>query len=187
MKKLNSLLLLLPFLGFSQEKQYSEPSKFIEDSGYVQVNMDENEKAIFRSGFGETVAFYPAEIINLKENKKLNGLAVESNFIVKYYDNRPEVFTKETAWIGVDEIPELIIWFENYVIPSLDASKKKTVKYIFNSKEIQFKFEIYNNTQTFTIIIKDTNYKDKYFWTETKVKDIPNILKSLKYLQAKSS
>ena len=115
-------------------------------------------------------------------------MAVESSYIVKDHPNRPTEYTKETAWIGTDEIPDLIIWFENYVIPNMDlASKeKKTVKYIFNTKEIQLKFENYITTQTFTIIIKNSNYKDKYFWTETRVKDIPNILKTLKYLQSKN-
>ncbi|RZJ52923.1 MAG: hypothetical protein EOO44_10220 [Flavobacterium sp.] len=189
MKKFIISLLVLPFLGFSQEKQYAEPTKFIENSGSVQVNMDENEKTIFKSGFGESVAFYPSEIINLKNNKKINGLVVESSFIIKYRENNPEVYTKENAWIGLDEIPDLIVWLQDYVIPSLESNpaKKRTAKYIFNTKEVQFKFEIYNNNQIFTIAIKDTNYKDKYFWTETKVKDIPNILKTLKYLQAKSS
>lgn len=187
MKKIILLVIMLPFLGFTQEKQYSEPSKFIEDSGSVQVNMDENAKTIFKSGLGESVSFYPSEIISLRDNKKINGIAVESSFIIRYRENNPEVYTKENAWIGLDEIPELIVWLENYVIPSLgsDSAKKRTAKYIFNSKEVQFKFEIYNNNQIFTIAIKDTNYKDKYFWTETKVKDIPNILKTLKYLQAK--
>jgi len=188
MKKFTFLLLLVPLIGISQEIQYSEPTKFIEKSGYVQVNMSENEKTLFKSGLGESVSFYPSEIIDLKENKKILGLAVESSYIVKDHPNRPTEYTKETAWIGTDEIPDLIIWFENYVIPNMDlASKeKKTVKYIFNTKEIQLKFENYITTQTFTIIIKNSNYKDKYFWTETRVKDIPNILKTLKYLQSKN-
>lgn len=187
MKNFTLLLFLLPFIGISQEAQYAEPSKFIEKSAYVQINMAENEKTLFRSGLGETVSFYPGEIIDLKENKKILGLAVESSYIIKDHPNRPTEYTKETAWIGTDEIPDLIVWFENYVIPNLEtaAKEKKTVKYIFNTKEIQLKFENYNTTQTFIIIIKNSIYKDKYFWTETRVKDIPNILKTLKYLQSK--
>ena len=68
MKKFTFLLLLVPLIGISQEIQYSEPTKFIEKSGYVQVNMSENEKTLFKSGLGESVSFYPSEIIDLKEN-----------------------------------------------------------------------------------------------------------------------
>jgi hypothetical protein len=187
MKKIILLLLFVPFIGFAQEKQYSEPSKFIQKSSYVQINMDENEKALFKSGLGESVSFYPSEIINLKDNIKLLGLAVESTYIIGS-QGMATISAKETAWVGMDEISDLVVWFDNYVIPNLDleAGKKKTVKYIFNSKEIMLKFEIYNNIQVFTVIINNSNYRDKYFWTEAKVKDIPNVVKTLKYLQTKS-
>lgn len=186
MKKIILFVCLAPIFGFSQENKYSEPSKFIQRSSYVQINMDENEKALFKSGLGETVSFYPSEIIDLKNNTKLLGLAVESTYIIAS-DGISKTSVKETAWIGMDEISDLIIWFDNYVIPNLDlaAGKKKTVKYIFNSKEIMLKFEIYNSTQIFTVIINNTDYRDKYFWTEAKVKDIPTVVKTLKYLQSR--
>lgn len=188
MKKVTLLLFIIPFLGISQEINYSEPSRFIEKAGAVQINLVESEKTIFKSGFGETVSFYPSEIIALNENQRINGIEVESTFITKEYQNKQDQYTKETAWIGVDEIPALIVWFENYVIPNLTApaGTKKTVKYIYSTKEIQFKFDVYNATQTFTIAVKNTNYKDKYFWTESRTKDIPNILKTLKYMQIKN-
>jgi hypothetical protein len=189
MKKTILLLLLLPLPGFSQETGFSEPSKFIQQANYVQINMNENERAVFKSGFGETVSFYPSEIIDLKENKKLNGLAVESEYIIKDYQHKTSESTKETAWIGIDEIPDLITWFENYVVPNLEpgTTKNKTVKYIFNSKEVELKFESYNNIQTFSVLIKNSIYKDEYFWTVSRVKEIPNIVKTLKYLQSKGS
>lgn len=188
MKKIILLLCFAPFIGFSQEKVYSEPSKFIQKSSYVQINMDETEKAIFTSGLGESASFYPSEIIDLKENNKLLGLAVESSYIIGS-KGMSTVFAKETAWVGMDEISDLIIWFDQFVVPNLElaAGKKKTVKYIFNSKEIMLKFEIYNNTQVFTVLINNSNYPDKYFWTEAKVKDIPNVVKTLKYLQTKKA
>ncbi|WP_278035913.1 hypothetical protein [Flavobacterium nitratireducens] len=187
MKNFFFLLLIIPVIGFSQESKLSTPSLFIEKSSYVQINMDENEKAIFKSGLGESVEFYPSEIIDLKSNNKLNGLAIESTYVIGSR-GMATISAKETAWVGMDEISDLIVWFEKYVIPNLDAAagKNKTVKYIFNSKEVMLKFEIYNGTQIFSVIINNTLYKDKYFWTEAKVKDIPNVLKSLKYLQTKS-
>ena len=189
MKNFTLLLFILPFIGIAQEISYSEPSQFIEKAGAVQINLVESQKTIFKSGLGETVSFYPAEIIDLNQNqKKINGMEVESTFITKQYQNKQDQFTKETAWIGTDEIPGLIDWLESYIIPNLSnpAGTKKTVKYIYNTKEIQFKFDVYNTTQTFTITVKNTNYKDKYFWTESRTKDIPNILKTLRYMQTRT-
>lgn len=183
------LFILLPFLGIAQEISHSEPSQFIEKAGAVQINLVESQKTIFKSGLGETVSFYPAEIIDLNQNqKKISGIEVESTFITKQYQNKQDQFTKETAWIGIDEIPALINWLESYIIPNLSnpTGTKKTVKYIYNTKEIQFKFDVYNTSQTFTITVKNTNYKDKYFWTESRTKDIPNILKTLRFMQIRT-
>ena len=180
------LFLLLPFLSSAQDK-LSAPSQFIEKSTYLQINMDETEKASFRSGMGETVEFYPCQIIDLKSNNKVNGMQVESVFIVGQ-QGMATINAKETAWIGLDEISDLVIWFENYVIPNLkdSAGKKKTVKYIFNCKELMLKFEIINRTQIFSVIMNDTAYRSKYFWTESQVDNIPNVVKALKYLQTKN-
>lgn len=190
MKRFTLLLfILLPFLGIAQEISHSEPSQFIEKAVAVQINLVESQKTIFKSGLGETVSFYPAEIIDLNQNqKKISGIEVESTFITKQYQNKQDQFTKETAWIGIDEIPALINWLESYIIPNLSnpTGTKKTVKYIYNTKEIQFKFDVYNTSQTFTITVKNTNYKDKYFWTESRTKDIPNILKTLRFMQIRT-
>lgn len=189
MKRFTLLLSILPFLGIAQEINYSEPSQFIEKAGSVQINLVENEKTIFKSGLGEMVSFYPAELIDLNQKQnKINGIEVESTFITKEYENKKDLSTKETAWIGVNEIPELISWFENYIIPNLSnpVGTKKTVKYIHSTKEVLFKFDVYNGTQTFTIAVKNTNYRDKYFWTESRTKDIPSILKTLKYMHTRT-
>jgi len=171
---------------FAQERQYSEPSKFIQKSTYVQINMNENEKTLFKSGFNENVSFYPSEIINIKENTKLYGLAIENTYM-RVNPELPETIAKETAWVAMDEIADLIVWFETYVAPNINEEvyDKKAIQYIFNAKEITFKYEIVNNRQIFTVIFNNSYFKDKYFWTQSRVKDIPNILKTLKYLQTK--
>ncbi|MBF7092418.1 hypothetical protein IUY40_12815 [Flavobacterium sp. ALJ2] len=98
MKRFTLLLFFLPFLGIAQEINYSEPSQFIEKACSVQINLVESEKTIFKSGLGETVSFYPAEIIELNQNqKKMSGIEVESTFITKQYQNKQDQFTKETA------------------------------------------------------------------------------------------
>lgn len=180
------IYITVPVYIFAQDKQFSSASEFIDRSTYIQINLDANEKATFKSGLGETVEFYSAEIIDLKKNKKMYGLNVESAFILGQ-QGMSNIVAKETAWVGLEEIGDMIIWFENYIIPNLETSagKKKTVRYIFNSQEIMLKFEIYNNSQMFSVILNNTNYPDKYFWTEAKVKDIPKVLEVLKFLQAK--
>ena len=189
MKKATTLLLIaiaVSLTTYAQDKQFSSASKFIERSSYVQINLDANEKATFKSGLGETVDFYSAEIIDLKKNEKMYGLNVESSFITSQYGMTTTI-ARETAWVGMEEIGDMIVWLENYIIPNLEleAGKKKTVRYIFNSDEIMLKFEIYNNTQIFSVLLNNTQYPDKYFWTETRVKDIPKVLTVLKYLQTK--
>jgi len=115
------------------------------------------------------------------------GLNVTSEYDVtqQHADN---FRVKEDAWIGMEEIDDMIVWLEQYVIPNLEASagKNKTVKYIFNSDEITLKFEIQNNTKVFSVILNNSAYLDKYFWTEAKVKEIPKVLAALKYLQTKA-
>lgn len=188
MKKLLLIptLVFINFLNAQEVKKLSSASEFIERSNYVQINIDENEKATFRSGLGESVEFYPAEIIDLKLNKTMYGLTVESTYIIGQQGMTSKT-ARETAWVGMEEIGDLIIWFENYVIPNLEknAGNKKTVKYIFNTKEVEILFEVFGNTQIFSVKLNNSLFPDKYFWTETRVKDIPKVLVTLKYLQAK--
>lgn len=185
---IKSILLLFLVTGtlFAQERHYSEPSKFIQKATFVQINKNENEKTIIKSGLNENVAFYPSEIINLKENTKSYGLAVENTYF-RDSQELSENAAKENAWIAMDEIPDLIVWFETYVIPNIneEAINKKAVQYLFNTTEITFKYEVVNNRQIFTVIFNNSYYKDKYFWTQSRVKDLPNILKTLQYLQSK--
>jgi hypothetical protein len=173
---------------FSQEKELSSASQFIDRSTFIQINIDENEKAIFKSGLGETVEFYPAEIIDLKTDQKMYGLTVESTFAIGQ-QGMTTIQAREVAWVGIEEIGDMIIWLEKYVVPNLEqaAGKKKTIKYVFNTKEITLKFEVVNSTQIFSVILNHSLHPDKYFWTEAKVKDIPKVLIALKSLESKKT
>ena len=63
MKNLYFLFLLLVATGVNaQNEKLSSASEFIDRSSYIQINLDENESAVFKSGWNETVQFYPAEI-----------------------------------------------------------------------------------------------------------------------------
>lgn len=186
----NVYLLAFTFTSMAcaaQNEKFSSASEFIDRSSYIQINLDENESAIFRSGWDETVQFYPAEIIDLKQHTKIYGLNVSTEYLITQ-PNQDNFRVREDAWVGMEEIDDMIVWLEQYVIPNLGSSagKKKTVKYIFNSNELTLRFEIKDNTQIFSVILNNTAYLDKYFWTEAKVKDIPKVLAALKYLQTKA-
>ena len=186
MKKIVFAVLFLCSYVYSQEN-LSEPSLFLKKSVQTQINMDENEKAIFKSGFGESVEFYPSEIINLETNLKIKGLAIVSNYIVGSQGMATKIET-ETGWIGIDELEEMIMWFEKYAVPNIDAEigKNKTTNYLYNSKEVTIILRITSNGKVFSVKLKNSIYQNKYFWTEAKVKDIPNVLKTIKYLQSKN-
>ena len=186
MKKIYALLLFVCFAATAQQENYSSVSKFLDETSYYQINMDATNMALFKSGMGESVAFYPSEIINLKSSEKIKGLAVESIFIVRSSGMSSQT-AKEVAWIGMEEVDDMILWFESYVIPNLKGStdKDKSVTYLFNSKEVMIKFEINNRSQMLSIILNNSYFKDKYFWTETKVKNIPEVLEVLKFLKSK--
>lgn len=186
MKKIIVVFLLCASFGYAQEN-LSEPSLFLKKSDQIQINMDENEKATFKSGLGETVEFFPSEIIDLKNNTKVKGLAIESTFIVGSQGMATK-YSKETGWVGMDELSEMIEWFEKYAIPNLNivVDKNKTTKYIYNSKEIMITLLMNSNSKIFIVSLKNSLYQDKYFWTESKVKDIPSVLKTMKYLQSKN-
>jgi hypothetical protein len=186
----NIYLFILVIIGLKSAAQnpgLSSASEFIDRSSYIQINLDENEAAIFTSGWDETVHFYPAEIIDLKQNSKMYGLNVTTEYLVTQ-EGMESFRVKEDAWVGMEEIDDMIVWLEQYVIPNLQttAGKKKTVKYIFNSDEITLKFEISNNTKVFSVILNNSAYLDKYFWTEARVKEIPKVLAALKYLQTRA-
>lgn len=187
MKNLYFLFLLLVATGVNaQNEKRSSASEFIDRSSYIQINLDENESAVFKSGWNETVQFYPAEIIDLKQNTKMYGLNVTAEYLVTQ-QNADNFRVKEDAWIGMEEIGDMVVWLEQYVIPNLNTAtgKKKAVKYIFNSNELTLKFEIYDNKQVFSVQLNNSMFPDKYFWTEARVKEIPKVLETLRYLLTK--
>jgi len=180
------LFVVFALKSAAQNARFSSASEFIYNSNYIQVNLDETEMAIFKSGWNETVQFYPAEIIDLKQNTKMYGMNVTTEYVITQ-QNADNFRVIEDAWIGMEEIGDMIVWLEDYVLPNMETSagKKKTVKYIFNCNELTLKFEVHNNTQIFSVILNNSAYPDKYFWTEAKVKEIPKVLETLKYLQGK--
>ena len=179
MKKLFALFLLLSAItqNYSQNKN-SDARQFIENAEIVQVNKDWNIKAEFTSGLKEVLVFFPVEAIDLKSNKKIKALQVEMALTENYF---------KSSWIDLNEVDEFILFIEQYVIPNLKdkTEKNQSTTYIFNSKEITFSFYIQKNSRRISIYLKDNGLTDyrHYFWTETQVGKIPELLKMLKEIK----
>lgn len=179
MKKLFTTLLLLFIIAhnYSQNKN-SEARQFIENAEIMQVNKDWNIKAEFTTGLKEVLVFFPVEAIDLKSNKKMKALQVEMALTENYF---------KSSWIDLNEVDEFILFIEQYVIPNLKdkTQKNQSTTYIFNSKEITFSFYIQNTSRRISIYLKDNGLTDyrHYFWTESQVSKIPELLTMLKEIK----
>jgi len=175
------LLITVATAYAQKEKTISDTRQFIDNTDLTQINRDFNNMAQFKSGLGETVDFYPIEVINLKTNQTVKSLQIDMTV-----SNGNGGFYYKYSWIDSSEIEEFIYFLEQYVIPNLeekiDYNKSKT--YIFNSKEITFKFRIAKPYRKISIYLKDNGVTDyeHYFWTESQVNKIPDLLRVLKAL-----
>ncbi|WP_299006871.1 hypothetical protein [uncultured Tenacibaculum sp.] len=180
MKKsfLTYLFLIVSTISFSQNIE-SSTRKFIDEAQFTRINKDWSTIAEFKSGIGETVEFYPIEVINLKTGEKTNALQLDMNI------KKPDVF--KTAWIGLEEINEFISFIENNVIPNLDLRfKDKSSEFIFKANEMTLSYFVYEKKRRLTIKLNsydDSEFKNYTFWTETQVDKIPRLLEILKIIK----
>lgn len=179
MKKLFSIFLLLFAItqNYSQDKN-SLTRQFIENAEITQINKDWNVKAEFKSGLGEVLSFFPVEAIDLKSNKKMKSLQMDMAISKGYF---------KSSWIDLNEVDEFILFIEQYVIPNLKdkTDRNQSTTYIFNSREITFSFYIEKSSRRISIYLKDNGVTDNehYFWTETQVGKIPELLTMLKEIK----
>ncbi|MDK2771131.1 MAG: hypothetical protein KYX68_02705 [Flavobacterium sp.] len=180
MKKifLLSVLTLVSLISFSQNTE-SSTRKFLDKAQFTRINKDWTTIAEFKSGIGETVEFYPIEIINLKTGEKTKALQLDMNI------KKPEVF--KTAWIGIEEINEFIRFIEENVIPNLDLRfKDKSSEFIFKANEMTLSYFVYEKSRRLTIKLNsydDSEFKNYTFWTETQIDKIPRLLEVLKIIK----
>lgn len=188
-KKLITLLILsIVTISYAQKpKQNSETRQFIDNAEITQINKDWNTKAEFKSGIGEIVSFFPVEAIDLKSNNKVKSLQMDMT--VKYgsvITGQNNTYFK-SSWIDLNEVDEFILFIEQYVIPNLKdkTERKQSVTYIFNSREITFSFYIEKSNRRISIYLKDNGNTDNehYFWTESQVSKIPELLTMLKEIK----
>ena len=181
-------MLLIVTINYAQkQKQNSETRQFIDNAEITQINKDWNTKAEFKSGIGEIVSFFPVEAIDLKSNNKVKSLQMDMT--VKYgsmLTGQNNTYFK-SSWIDLNEVDEFILFIEQYVIPNLKdkTERKQSVTYIFNSREITFSFYIEKSNRRISIYLKDNGSTDNehYFWTESQVSKIPELLTMLKEIK----
>lgn len=186
MKKLfPTFLLLLAITQIYSQKKNSETRQFIDNAEITQINKDWNVKAEFRSGLGEVLSFFPVEAIDLKSNNKIKALQMDMTVIYQIAGRNFNYF--KSSWIDLDEIDEFVLFIEQYVIPNLKdkTEKKQSTTYIFNSREITFSFNIEKTSRRVSIYLKDNGVTDNehYFWTESQVNKIPELLTMLKEIK----
>lgn len=187
MKHIHTTLYLFLLITVStayaqKEKIISDTRQFIDNTDLTQINRDFNNITQFKSGLGETVDFYPIEVINLKTNQSVKSLQIDMSI-----SNGNGGFYYKYSWIDSSEIEEFIYFLEQYVIPNLEEKIdfNKTKTYIVNLKEITFNFRIAKPYKRVSIYLKDNGITDSehYFWTETQVSKIPDLLNVLKRLR----
>lgn len=175
MKKISLLLLFVSTMLFSQNKE-SITRKFIEESQHTRINKDWSTTAIFKSGIGEYVKFFPIEVIDLKTGKVVKGLQLDM------FIKNPDVY--KTAWVGYDEIEDFISFIKKNVVPNLKLKmKEESSEFIFKAKEMTLSYFVYEKERKITIKLNsydDSKFKNYTFWTKTQVKKIPRLLKVLK-------
>ena len=178
--KIFSLLFLLTSVVLFSQNKESSTRKFIEEAQFTRINKDWTTMAVFKSGIGEHVKFFPVEVINLKTGEKKPALKLNM------YIKKPEIH--KTAWVGLEEINEFITFVETHVIPNLDLKfVNKSSEFIFKANEMTLSYIVYNKKRRLTIKLNsyddDDLVKNYTFWTETQVDKIPNLLNVLKKIK----
>lgn len=181
---MKNILLTILFLSFTVisigQNIESSTRKFINEAQFTRINRWWGTKAEFKSGIGETVEFYPIEVINLKTGEKRKALQLDVTI------KQPNEV--KTAWIGLEEINEFIRFIEDYVIPNLElqAHKDTSSEFVFKANEMTLSYIIYEKRKRLTIKLNsydDSPYYNYKFWTETQVDEIPGLLEILKLIK----
>ena len=175
------LLTFLPFLIFGQN--ISSTRAFIEKTNTLQINKDWSTIAEFYSGYGESVKFYPIEVINLSTKEKIKAVQVDMNI------KQGQTFKLMSQFVGTDEIKSFAEFIETHVVPNLEVRlKSKSSEYIFEAKEITLSYLIYERTRRISIRFNNCQVEDQsancekqissnyHFWTETNVSNLPLLL-----------
>lgn len=193
MKNILSIILVLFFATtFAQSKKTEEKKEastsitrsFIDNASKTRINKDWSLAAEFKSGIGETVTFFPVQIVNLDTKNTIN--AIELDMMTKQITAplAPAILNFSNVWIDYDEIDSFIAFIENNIVPNLDLKyKDKSSEFIFQAKELTLKFLIHEKRQRLTIELNNSDGQP--FWTESQVDKFPKLLPMLKKVKNK--
>ncbi len=189
-----TILIVLFASSLLAQKNESTTRIFMDNAHFKQINKDWSTVAEFSSGIGETVKFYPIEVINLKTKDRITALQLDMDV------KKPKLET--SVWVGLDEVAEFIKFIEDNVIPNIETRlKDKSSEYIFKAKEMTMSYLIDEKKKRLSISLNDYgDYLDNslgnqiedlekkrrkryYFWTETQIDEIPKLLEVLKKLK----
>jgi hypothetical protein len=175
------LLIFLPFFLLGQGM--SSTREFIEKSNSIQINKDWSVIAEFYSGLGESVKFYPIEVINLNTKERIKAVQVDMNI------KQATGFKLMSQFVGTDEIKGFVEFIETHVSPNLDVKlTRQSSEYIFETKEITLSYLIYERVRRISIRFNNCSMDEKtlecekqisssyQFWTESNVAALPRLL-----------
>lgn len=144
MKKLLFILIITSSFVSAQNKE-SNARNTIKNAEIGLIKKDWSNILEFEvKGGKEHIRFFPVEVTNLNSNITLKAL--EFDFDVS-----------KSKRVYNDEIKELIIFLDSYVIPNLQMveDKKKSTEYFFDSEELYLTFYLKNGKKYFDIYPKD--------------------------------
>ena len=190
MKRITLLIVLCCFVANAQKENVPSTARlFIEKAQKTRINKDWTLIANFKSGIGETVDFYPVQIIDLKTNEKTNALQLDMEVVDFVGGLKGNQKLNLSAWVGLDEVDEFINFIEDNIIPNLDVKyKKKSSEFIFKAKEITLSYIIDEKRRRLTISLNNYNQKgglSNDFWTEARVDNFPDLVDILKKVKNK--
>lgn len=170
------------FLSASLVAQNQSSTRdFIDKAISLQINKDWSITAELYSGLGEYVKFYPVEVMDLKSRETRDALQLDM------HTKSGTAWVDAEAWVGKDEVADLIVFVEAYVIPNLDLTlKRRSTEYIFESKEMKLSFMINERQRRISIWINSYGNDEGskyYFWTESQIANIANLAQVLKRIK----
>jgi hypothetical protein len=190
MRKVAIFIMLFTYMAQAQKENIPSSARlFIEKAQKTRINKDWSLVANFKSGIGETVDFYPVQIVDLKTNDKTNALQLDMEILNYVGGLRGNQKINLSAWVGLDEVDEFIRFIEDNIIPNLEVKyKKMSSEFIFKAKEITLSYIIDEKRRRLTISLNNYDSKDGLpsdFWTEAKVDNFPDLLDILKKVKSK--
>ncbi|WP_154657205.1 hypothetical protein [Hugenholtzia roseola] len=185
-----------------EAKKASKLSNAIKETNFSKIEIDASEKAVFKSGTGEYVEFYPIAFTNLKTGEYAQGLKIVTQYDLEGMgatllgglggDKGGSKSWTETAYLDINEVEQLIEFFDKYVLPNTDSDleRKNYVTYKFKSEEVVINLKVERDgnktVEIFEVLFANRPYLDRYFWTKSQVKNTAQVVKTLKYITAKA-